>query len=244
MMPLVIEFIGLPGAGKTTIAQMVIEELTVAGYQCFSLSTLSSPESIEKRRGGLISKMRTLYQFTLSCVKYRHLARNAFLYTLHVNPFSLVSLRRFFNLLVKLSFIETLMKSNYDLLILDQGLLQNIWSIATTGEQPDNDKYLERLLKNILDEISPFVILVDVESEIAHERIARRPTMRSRFDQMSPSKAEAMLAKHRSVFEQLVDLADKFRETGFINVSGSQPISQNVSLIVPFIKQARQANSN
>ena len=120
MPALVVEFIGLPGAGKTTIAQTAIEELTVAGYRCFSLSTLSEPESIEKRSGGFFSKLKTLYHFVLSCAGYRKFAANSLLFTINVRPLSLVNLRRFLILLVRLKSMRTLMESNYDLIILDQ----------------------------------------------------------------------------------------------------------------------------
>lgn len=243
MSPLVIEFIGLPGAGKTTIAQSAIEELTGVGYRCFSLSTLKDPESPAKKSGGFFSKLKTLHNFAFACVVYRQLAMNALLYTLHMKPFSPGNLRRFLILLVRLRFMRSLMKEGYDLIILDQGLIQYIWSIAVTNQQPNRDKYLARVLKSILDEISLFVIMVDVETELAIERITRRPTMRSRFDWMSPSQAETMLSRHKDMFAEIVDAADNFRKTGYLNVNGSRPIKINVELIVPFIEQARQAHS-
>ena len=243
MPPLVIEFIGLPGAGKTTIAQNVIEELTVAGYRCFGLSTVSNPESIEKKSGGFFGKLQTLYHFLRSCVMYRRLAIHALLYTWQVNPFNLVGLRRFFILIVRLNYIKTVMNENYDLLVLDQGPIQNVWSIATTGRQPKSDKYLQQLLKSILDEVSPLVIKVEIETDLAHARITKRPTMRSRFDRMSPSMAEALLSRHGMVFAELVDLIDRFKGTSHLNVHGDQPVQTNTNLIVPFIKQAWHTHS-
>ncbi len=67
--------------------------------------------------------------------------------------------------------------------------------------------------------------------------------MRSRFDRMSPSEAKVILSKHREMFTQIVYSADTFRETGYLNVNGSQPVKENVGLIVPFIEQARQGYS-
>lgn len=234
---LVIEFIGLPGAGKTTIAQNAIESLTTDGYRCFGLSTLDKPESAEKAKGGFLSKFRSLKQFAIACVRYRQIACDAFMYTMQMKPFSFINLRRFFVLIARLRFMVTLMKDDYDFIILDQGLLQYIWSIAVTGERPKNDKYLARLLKGILDEIPLFVIMVDIETEMAVERLVNRPTMRSRFDHMSPSKAQVLLSKHKEIFTQIVDSAGKFQKTGYLNVNGSQPIKQNVGLIVPVIEQ-------
>lgn len=241
--PLVIEFIGLPGAGKTTIAQNTIENLSADGYSCYGLSTLDNPESLEKEKGGLFSKLRMLYYFSISCVLFWRFAINALLFLMQLRPFSLVNLRRFLILLVRLKSVRALMDGNYDFIILDQGLIQYIWSMAVTGEQQINSKYLELVMKSILDEIPLFVIMVDIETELAINRIVSRPTMRSRFDRISPSEAKVILSKHREMFTQIVYSADTFRETGYLNVNGNQPVKENVGLIVPFIEQARQGYS-
>ena len=240
--PLIIEFIGLPGAGKTTIAQRAIENLSEAGYQCFGLSTLNNPESLEKKKGGIFAKLKTLYRFVYVCVVHRKFAYNAFLFSMHVKPVSLVNLRRFLILLARLIFLRTLLRNNYDFIILDQGLIQYIWSIAITGKQSLNKDYLNRVLKSILDELSLFVVMVDIETELAVKRIVNRPTMRSRFDRMSSTKIETILSTHKDIFSQIVQSTNAFKDTGYMSVNGSQPIQKNVGLIVPFLEQARRAN--
>jgi len=49
----IVEFTGMPGAGKTTIASAVISALTAKGYVCFppGLGTIGSPQT--KRLGQL-----------------------------------------------------------------------------------------------------------------------------------------------------------------------------------------------
>jgi len=240
--PLIIEFIGLPGAGKTTIAHLAIENLSKAGYKCFGLSTLENPENLEKKKGGIFSKLKTLYRFVYVCVLHRRFAFNAFLFSMHVKPFSFVNLRRFLILLARLKFLRTLMKDHYDFIILDQGLIQYIWSIAITAKQSLNKGFLNQVLKSILDELSLFVIMVDIETELAVKRIVNRPTMRSRFDRMPSTMAESMLSTHKEIFSQIIQSTDTFKDTGFLSVNGSQPIKKNVGLIVPFLEQARRAN--
>lgn len=241
--PLVIEFIGLPGAGKTTTAQIAISTLCADGYRCFGLSTLDSPENLEKEKGGFSSKLRMLNLFVSSCVSFTQIALNAFIFVINVRPISIVNLRRFVLFMVRINSIKTLMSDNYDFIILDQGLFQSIWSIMVTGDQPDEGKYLERVLNSILDEITLFIIMIDVETELALNRIISRPTMRSRFDRMSPPEAEAILSEYKELFSQLVDSAGTYRNTGYLNVNGSQPVKENVDLIVPIILQARQGIS-
>lgn len=243
MMPLIIEFIGLPGAGKTTITQHVLVELRTAEYRCFSLNNLNNPETIEKRKGGVLSKLKTFFGFLSASVVYKRIAINAFKYSLHVTPFSFSNFRRAVVLVIRLNEIRSILKGNYDLVVLDQGLIQNIWSIAAAGDTPKDNKYLDRLLESVLDSFPSYIIYVDVGAETAMERIKLRRTMRSRFDRMSTDQAKTLLARHKELFEHIVNTLNKFPETGFLFVDGQQSIEQNVSLIAPVIEQTWQAYS-
>lgn len=238
--PLVVEFVGLPGAGKTTIAHQVIDELTARGYRCFGHSTLSSPEGREKRSGGVSSKLSTLGRLVSSCLAHRRIAADALDYTVRVNPLGILGLQRLLKFLIRLDFVRELMEGDYDVLVLDQGPIQNLWSIATTGRAPASSDQLARVLRDVLDEVRPHVVLVDVEPDLAFERVAVRSTMRSRFDRMPPSEAEALLARHGALFGRLVELAEGFAATGFLRVDGRHAVEKSASLIVPFIERARQ----
>lgn len=240
---LLVEFIGLPGAGKTTIAQVAIENLNASGYRCYGLSTLDKPETIEKIKGSLFSKLRTMFQFALACILYPRIAMDALRFVLQVKPVSLNNIQRYILFMFRLKFFGSLMDEGFDFIILDQGLIQYIWSIAVSGERPTNNSYLEKLVNSLLVEMPLFVIMVDIETELAIKRIINRPTMRSRFDRMPPSMAEVWLSNHKEVFSQIVDSTGAFKSTGYLNVSGDQPVNTNIGLIIPFIQQARQASS-
>lgn len=237
--PLLIEFMGLPGAGKTTLAQLVLQDLSAAGYHCFALSRLDAPEAIEKRKGGLFSKLKTLCGLLFSSLLYGSIARSAFLYTLHVRPFNLGSLRRLIVLLTRLDFMRRLAHSPYDIVLLDQGLLQNVWSLSVTGEPPTDDRYLRRLLEAIHDEFSPLVVGVHVGADLATERVTTRPTMRSRFDTLPADHAGSLLARHKDVISKILSLSASLQEDGCLDVNGGRPPDQNVRIIVPFIQRAR-----
>ncbi len=166
--PLVIEFIGLPGAGKTTTAQIVIDKLSAAGYRCFGLSTLDKPEALEKEKGGLDNKLKMLTLFVYSCIVHTQITIDMLLFVLQVRPISATNFRRFVLLMVRLTHLKSQMNDGFDFIILDQGLIQSLWSIVVTGEQPAARQYLERVLNGILDEVPLFVIMIDVETELCH----------------------------------------------------------------------------
>ncbi|HEY5903524.1 MAG TPA: hypothetical protein VIU39_13295 [Anaerolineales bacterium] len=237
--PLLIEFMGLPGAGKTTLAQFVLEELTAAGYRCFALNRLDEPEPIEKRKGGLTSKLRTAGGVLVSTLRYRLIAGSAWAYTRQIRPFNLNSFRRYFVLLTRLDLLRRLMRGPYDILLLDQGLLQSIWSLSATGEPPRDDCQLETLLQAIHAELSPLIVGVHVGADLAVERVTTRPTRRSRFDTIPASQASSLLRRQKDVISRILSLSAGLQEASCLDVNGSRPPDQNVRLIVPFIQKAR-----
>lgn len=236
MTPLIIEFIGLPGAGKTTIVQHMFAELTTAGYQCFSLSSFDNPEPVEKNKGGILSKSKTLVHFLSACLTNPGIARHAFIYAWQVKPRNFENLRRLVVLMARLNYFQTILRKNYDLILLDQGILQYIWSIAVNGKPPEDSRHLQSLLKGVLNTVPSFVVHIDVDVDLAVERIQQRPTARSRFDRMSPMQVSELLTEYNRIFARIINAADYFQDTGFLYINGSQPIHSSVDRIIPFIE--------
>lgn len=235
--PRLVEFVGLPGAGKTTIAQRVIQELTDSGHRCFGLSRLDTPEGLQKEAGGFYDKLRSAGYCALSCIVHRKIAKDALLYGVHVEPFNIISLRRVFRFMVRLKSVTKLANGSYDMVILDQGIMQDIWSIAASGHPPSDDTYLERLINSILDRLSLLVVVIDIDVEKAIQRIARRQTMRSRFDRMPVNQAEALLNRHKDVFTQIVKVVRRCKRAECLSVSGDLPVDQNVEAIASFLER-------
>lgn len=242
-LPLVVEFIGPPGAGKTAVAHEVIAQLEGAGYRCFGHSKASAPESIDKKSGGTVSKLKTLVGLAVLCLKHRQLAFAALRYTQAIRPRNVASLRRLFILLSRFGFVRGVMFEGYDFLILDQGPLQNIWSIGTTGDGRPADRDLLRVVRTVVEDLAPIVVLVEVDAELASERVANRPTMRSRFDHMSRSKARECLAQHEELFSRLFEFAGRVGSPEGVRLDGSRPIAHSTDRLLPIIHRARQAHA-
>jgi thymidylate kinase len=238
--PYYFEFTGLPGAGKTTISKKVAQNLAGMNYKYFVNRSLSNTNNDEQKKiERVFSKIETFYYFISSCVNYKYVALNAFLCAIQTRPLSLESFWRAAKLLIRLNFIKSIMEENYDLILLDQGLIQNIWSISATGNQPPEKTIIE-LLKSILEEISLNIVLVDIDVDIAIDRITKRPTMASRFDKMSLLMVEKMLTKQQDFFKQVVIWCEDLKVIRCLAVDGNHPIENNSNIIINFILQTWQ----
>lgn len=242
--PIHVEFIGLPGSGKTTIAQEVINQLTLAGGQCFSLSTKNNPEDAQKNKGGILSKFKTFFYFLNSIFNHPDIAYYSLLYSFHVKPFSLTNLNRGIILLVRLNSMKTIMRGDYDFIVFDQNLIQNIWSIGAASINSTNNKYFKRLLIRILNVTSPLIIYIDTEVDLTIRRINNRVSSRSRFDDMPPDQMKVLLNTHKFFFDRTINFVEENERIKYIKINGDQPIKKNVELIISFINQADRNKKN
>jgi thymidylate kinase len=237
----IVEFAGLPGAGKTTIARAALFELEELGLRCFCNESLVNHTAVRRPKSRHISgKFRTLLRFTFSGLRYRRVAVELFRCMAHTRSLSPASLNRAAGLLILLGRVRSAPDGRYDLVLLDQGLIQYIWSIFVTGELP-SDRDLHRLLAAILEEVSLAVIFVDIGIDTAAQRIRERETMSSRFDEFSTPRVQEYLSRNTIVFEKIRCWISELSRAASLDVDGSRPVNRNVRRIVPFIASLPQA---
>ncbi|MDX1412984.1 MAG: hypothetical protein R3293_02275 [Candidatus Promineifilaceae bacterium] len=216
-------------------------ELAELGYKCFGNGSLRSPAAgiAPKESRPLFSKLRTLRMLLSSCITYKVVAVNAFRCALQARPLNRVSFKRAADLLIRLNLITTVMSDDYDLVIFDQGVIQYIWSIAATNKPASNADLL-KLLESVLNEIPLAVILVDINTGIAVERIIQRPTMSSRFDKMPSNRAAQSLSTQRDFFMQFVNWSVELKNIPHLALNGTHPINENAGTVVRFIVKTWQ----
>lgn len=241
MAPVYFEFTGLPGAGKTTISKAVAHKLTGMNYKYYVNSSVSKTHIVgQVGFGRIFNKLETFYDLISSCILYKYVALNALICAIQTRPLSLVSFLRAAKLLIRLNFIKTIMRENYDLVILDQGLLQYMWSISAI-DNPLPEKHFIRLLKSLVAEISLAIVLIEIDVDIAIERINNRPTMTSRFDKMPLKKTEKLLMKQQDFFKQVVNWSGDLKDIRYLVVDGNHSVKKNTNTIVNFIEQTWEA---
>lgn len=248
--PLIVEFIGLPGAGKTTVSRRVVSELDSAGHKCLTRDVWGELRKAHRRSHPSVS-LKDVYQFFVFCVRHMHVAFHALSYALQVTPLNMRSLRHgvtFLRKLYKLYFIRRTVREaargGYDIILFDQGLMQYIWWIAVP-RSPLPDISLIRLLKSVSDEMPQVFVLFDVDVPTAIERITNRSTMGSyfdRFDRISSDTPESLLGRYKWYVENVANCAAQLNGAcRLLRVNGNDDVGEIASSIVRFIDEIWQS---
>lgn len=238
MGPVSVEFAGLPGAGKTSIANALATRLSTLGYRCLAPSLARS--TVVRRQGArrLLGRIGTVGHFGSYCLRHVRVVDGAVRYAWRVDPTNTASMRRAVKLLVRLSLLERLGLDEYEFTVFDQGVIQNIWSMAVTGAPPPIG-FAKRLMERVPAPGPRLIVLVDIDVDTAVQRIGTRSSLSSRFDDMGSAAAAGVLGGRRTLFERIVDCACELDKTASLTVSGKDPIEDNASTILTCIERRR-----
>lgn len=219
--PLIIEFYGLPGSGKTTIVNALQSRLEGMG-----LTTVT---------------------------KY---FRNIF----HRKPQTLLMAPRYWKLIkASLSFSDLLSKHSYiqrillmlkfvrmyrhfesdkpaDCLLVDQGIIQGIVSIAHNEKLTRSDK-LENLIGLMHMDTMPLIFVnCNVSNETANERILSRPSNGCRVENMTCEERNRTLLIQSNNFYLIREIINqRYSSVCVVEVNNEGPVENAVDLIINHI---------
>src|SRR5699024_6726391 len=176
-LPTIIEFNGLPGSGKSTIANSLISELEELDYKL-----LTYAEIFEYKKNNLFLIIKLLFSI-------RHVHFLFIWYCIIVLKKSLINIREIKKILHFLNHI-TLLKwaikkhENIDFIIIDQGNIQNLLSIAHF-RQINNTKVLGKLTEKFNEYFNNYMIVnTHVNVEVTINRITKSKHGTSRYDNL------------------------------------------------------------
>lgn len=158
---------GNPGSGKSTICNLLTEELK-SQYKVMDL-------------GEYITKAGKIYYLLYLCLTNPILSISLIRdITRTKQPNKKNLLKMIINMLYITGFIKMIKKKQYDFIIMDQAIFQGIWSIEIEAQESFKTSNLSKLLPNSYN-----LIYVEVDDNRVIERLSKRTTNDSRFEKNS-----------------------------------------------------------
>lgn len=184
--PVVVEFVGLPGSGKSTVCESVKAILADAGMR-------SSTNEDFVAWSSKLGKPRKLWLLLRSPIRtLRHLFNGVRFWASFDRP-TLASLRRVVLAPMIAQLLERFLESeSAPLALLDQADVQGIWSIGAHARRY-NGKALSGLLRSAAADGSRLYVCVRADVAFASRNVATRAAGGSRFDALAVSQTKEAL---------------------------------------------------
>lgn len=209
--PVVIEFAGLPGAGKTSVADRV--SIPHAGRR--DITSLNLPLRPETWR----------------------VARAAFALAFSIRPWKPSYLLRAIRLVLALRCYG---EGKHRLVIMDQGLVQKLWSMVIETRSY-SARRLEDLVRALSPFMADQLVWVAVPHHLAAERIVNRRGGNSRFDGKAYDGIVNRLQHLESVYQHIIGLFHSHIDLPVVPLDGEAELGANALKIENLIDRLRQS---
>jgi len=208
--PLVVELVGLPGAGKTTLER-----------------SLTIPHAGRRT----IPFWRTPLTSASLAVLW-----HAFALAIAVRPFRISQLRRAFAVFFMLRAHANL---KVPLVVLDQGLVQKVWSMIVEADGIPQAR-LNALIKACGDFGPVTLVFLKSSPELASTRIMERPSGNSRFDGSDTAASDLeILRRGISLYEMLLSNWPGHSLKDTPTIAADLPLKKKVSMLEALIAEKR-----
>jgi hypothetical protein len=223
--PLILEFIGLPGCGKTTISSLVVDRLREQGFRCEDRDPLR--EAWLARPSGAARLDAYLANPQLSWALFR--------YTMSVGLPGRSRLNYIEHLLHIAAFLTQRRDIGNDIVVLDQSIVQTLWSLSIPG-RPSSSFRMERVLGALLRPFAGSIVLASLEIPVeqAAERIAGRSHGASRFDGLGIHATITLLERYAPTLDQLATVAARISGSPHLRLDATRPLLENVATVADF----------
>lgn len=234
--PFVLEFIGLPGAGKTAMAARLVSELRARGITYVERRTPRRPgDRTIVRRIRRVAALLRERRFTLASLRF----------AASVRPLSLGRLVRALRLTGWARQFHSYATSGVDVVVLDQGPLQDVWSL-TVPSRRWNEPAMQAIVRRLLHtpRLGRALVYVDVDVETAAERLHRRRGSRSRFDRLSPAQMRAWLDTYERALTSVFEYAGQVTKAPCLRVDGTLPVDEVARNVARFLDDVLPATAD
>lgn len=233
--PVIVEFAGLPGSGKTTVTNAVRARLEALGYRCGGRFAIGGDASSRVRRAArvaaaLLRRPRQAAAAVRLALAVRPRRASRLVYALHLPGWPV-------------RWRAAMDAGAYDVVLLDEGVVQNGWSTLVDGDG-DAEAVLP-LMSRLLREAPPRLVLVhfDLPVELSAARSGSRADAVRRFDAMGRAEAIRLLTRHQAQLERLWAWTAEAAGAAHLRVDARRPIDETVrdvtDLVVSLVPRPR-----
>lgn len=203
---MLVELFSVPGAGKTTLAKAAASSNPLVGRH--DLRDMWRGQSRFRRSASIARAL-------LNRERIGAAARLA----IGVPLTDRQSLVRLVRLVAK----TDRLRSQSGSLLLDQGFLQDLWSILYSARSEPDPEQLARLIRALYRSIDARIVFIDVDSETALKRLSGRDYGRSRLDGLPDAEVRSSLSRTARLPHIIVESA---RRAGLKveTFDGSEPV--------------------
>lgn len=221
--PIIVEFNGLPGSGKSTTAEFLKDSLEKKGVKVL---TRYVKRTIDNRAYTLLVRPK-YWKGALLLIKYcKHLPlRERVFYT-----FSILGFSRMYA-----DFVED---NQSGVLLIDQGIVQSFISISFNGYLHKIED-IKKILQAICFEKLPIIVVnCDISIQESSRRIVSRPPKHCRVEILHEDERQEILWTQKNNFDVIRKVvSDPELGIRLINVDTLHRIEDNVYLIMDEIRK-------
>jgi thymidylate kinase len=223
--PLILEFVGLSGAGKTTTADALLERLRQRGYRCAHRRIIGGQDLPR------VQHLRRLGWYLLSHPRVLQAAARLGIPAARQGWSRLRDALRFHVWSYRLTLAR---KLGSDITVLDQGAVQEAWSLMVLQTGLERTA-LEAAAQEVIRGAVPYALVYfEVDSETAARRVAARLNGESRFDRMTQAEMGLLLDQFGPLLRTMYDTVRRSLNLPSLIVDASRPVEELVTEIASF----------
>lgn len=222
--PLIVELVGLPGAGKSTIVAETLRRLRLAGH----------PVRDRAELGPGVSRAERAFRLAGSWARHPALLTGALAIAVGAGGLGASRIRHAVKLAAwapRLAGLEA-----DQTVLLDQGMVQQAWSALVRA--PGRGSQVDALLQAVARSVSARFVFIycDLPPDLAASRIAGRATALSSFDRIPAAAARRMMAEEEGSLRALFQRAVRAAGARELVIDGARPVPDNAALIAAVIE--------
>ena len=228
-MNVILEFVGLSGAGKSTVAEALLSSLRLRGYTCVHRHGIGGQGVPRPRHFTRLAAYFIRHPALLA--GSLHLGRTAPRFTRSAFQEAI----RFYVWSYRIAFGR---KLGRDIIVLDQGIIQEAWGLVVRETGLEAAAILEAT-KEILGgaRVTYALVYFDVDRDLAARRITGRTAGESRFDTMDQAAAQRLLEAHEPLLKELFRDAVATLGLPALRVDARRSVEDLVGQLLGFIEK-------